>query len=382
MKEILEKIKPEILEIFHHLHENPEVSWKEHQTTAYISGILVKNGLKVSCFDDIPGVVGEWPAEENNGMTIGLRADMDALYQEVNGSFRANHSCGHDAHMTIVLGVLLLLKKMNVTLPGHLKFIFQPAEEVGEGALKMIEKQVLEDVDFLYGLHLRPIQEIVYGQASSGIIHGSCETVYGEIHGFDGHGARPHLTVNAIEILAAIVEQLKGIHLDPMLSYSVKMTHVSAGGINANIIPGSAKFSLDLRAQTNEAMDQLIEKVDHVLEKMADFFQSQISFEHKERVYAAVVNEEAEQFMGKAIEATLGTKALVKPINTPGGEDFHFYTKERPNIKATMLGLGCDLEPGLHHPNMTFNHDALFKGIEILARAVMETFSEYNAKES
>lgn len=382
MKEILEEIKPEILKIYHHLHENPEVSWKEHQTTAYISSILEKSGLKVSRFDDMPGVVGEWLAEENNGVTIGLRADMDALYQEVNGTFRPNHSCGHDSHMTMVLGVLLLLKKMNATLPGHLKFIFQPAEEVGEGALKMIEKQVLDDVDFLYGLHLRPVQELVYGQASSGIIHGSTETVYGEIHGFDGHGARPHLTVNAVEILSAIVEQIKGIRLDPMLSYSVKMTHVSAGGVNANIIPGSAKFSLDLRAQTNEAMDQLIEKVDLVLEKMADFYQSQISFEHKERVYAAVVNEEAEQFMAKAIEATLGMKALVKPIITPGGEDFHFYTKERPNIKATMLGLGCDLEPGLHHPNMTFNHDALISGIEILARTVMETFSEFNAKES
>ncbi|MFF5399584.1 M20 peptidase aminoacylase family protein [Peribacillus butanolivorans] len=379
MKELLKEIKPQVLEIFHHLHKNPEVSWKEFQTTSYISKVIQENGLEVTRFSDMPGVIGKWSPEDSiSNLTIGLRADMDALLQDVDGTFRANHSCGHDAHMTIVLGVLLLLRKMKIILPGTLKFIFQPAEEVGEGALKIIEKQVLDDVDFLYGLHLRPIQEIKYGQASSGILHGSADTVFGEIHGFDGHGARPHLTLNAIEVISSIVEQIKGIRLNPQLSYSVKMTQVSAGGENANIIPGSSKFSLDLRAQTNEAMDELIEKVDDVLKKMSVFYQCQISFKHKERVYAASVDQEAAEFMEKAIENTLGAKGLVGPIITPGGEDFHFYTKERPAIKATMLGVGCDLEPGLHHPNMVFNQDAIFTGIEILTRAVIETFAKYN----
>ncbi|PEJ27353.1 amidohydrolase [Peribacillus butanolivorans] len=379
MKELLKEIKPQVLEIFHYLHENPEVSWKEFQTTSYISKVIQQNGLEVTTFSDMPGVIGKWSPEDSiSNLTIGLRADMDALLQDVDGTFRANHSCGHDAHMTIVLGVLLLLRKMKIILPGTLKFIFQPAEEVGEGALKIIEKQVLDDVDFLYGLHLRPIQEIKYGQASSGIIHGSADTVFGEIHGFDGHGARPHLTLNAIEVISAIVEQIKGIRLNPQLSYSVKMTQVSAGGENANIIPGSSKFSLDLRAQTNEAMDELIEKVDDVLKKMSVFYQCQISFKHKERVYAASVDQEAAEFMEKAIENTLGAKGLVGPIITPGGEDFHFYTKERPAIKATMLGVGCDLEPGLHHPNMVFSQDAIFTGIEILTRVVIETFEKYN----
>ena len=150
MKELLNEIKPQVLEIFHHLHENPEVSWNEYETTSYISRVLKQNDLKVTSFVDIPGIVGTWyPEEGRNKLTVGLRADMDALLQEVDGTIRANHSCGHDAHMTIVLGVLLLLRKMKAILPGTLKFIFQPAEEVGEGALKMIEKQVLDDVDFL-----------------------------------------------------------------------------------------------------------------------------------------------------------------------------------------------------------------------------------------
>lgn len=375
MKKFIEELKPEILNIFHHLHEHPEISWNELQTTNYISRILDKNGLEIKQFDDIPGIIGIWaPGEGENNMTVGVRADMDALFQEVNGTFQANHSCGHDAHMTIVLGVLLLLKKMKATFPGTLKFIFQPAEEVGEGALKLVEKGVLDDVDFLYGVHLRPIQELSFGQASSGIIHGATTTLFGEIHGYDGHAAKPHLSVNAIEVITAIVEQMKGIRLNPLVPYSVKMTHVSAGSsTNANIIPGSAKFSLDLRAQTNEAMELLIKKVDHIIKGLATLYQCELAVKQKGRVYAAVVNPEAERLLAKAIEDTLGTEGLVGPIMTPGGEDFHFYTKEKPDIKATMLGLGCDLAPGLHHPNMSFNHDALYIAIEIITRAVLGT---------
>ncbi|HHW37215.1 MAG TPA: amidohydrolase [Bacillales bacterium] len=376
MKRLIGELKPEILNIFQHLHENPEISWREFQTTNFIAKILEKTGLEVKQFDDIPGVVGIWSAKKSeNNITVGVRSDMDALFQEVNGTFRANHSCGHDAHMAIVLGVLLLLKKMKATIPGTVKFIFQPAEEVGKGALKMVEKQVMEDIDFLYGVHLRPIQELKFGQASSGIIHGATTTLLGEIHGFDGHAAKPHLTVNAIEVIAAIVEQMKGIRLDPLVPYSVKMTHVSAGNsTNANIIPGSAKFSLDLRAQTNEAMEQLIEKVNRIIKGLATLYQCELTIEQKSKVYAAVVDPQAERLLAKAIEDTLGTGGLVGPIMTPGGEDFHFYTKERPAIKATMLGLGCDLTPGLHHPNMTFNHDALYIAIEIITRSVLGTF--------
>lgn len=242
----------------------------------------------------------------------------------------------------------------------------------------MIEKHVVDDVDFLYGLHLRPSEELKFGQASSGIIHGSNDVVIGEIHGFDGHAAKPHLTLNAIEVITAIVEQIKGIRLNPLVSYSVKMTQVSAGGESSNIIPGSAKFTLDLRAQTNEAMDELIDKVDTILNRMANFFDCKISFEHKERVYAASINPEAEECLANAIQDTLGSKGFKKPIITTGGEDFHFYTKEKPNIKATMLGVGCDLEQGLHHPKMKFNQEALITAIEILTKAVLETFSKYS----
>ncbi|MED1472220.1 M20 peptidase aminoacylase family protein [Bacillus salipaludis] len=373
MKKTLEKLSPIIFELFEHLHQNPEVSWKEVNTTSFIANFLKSNGCEVRTFPDHTGVVGELG---NGPLTIGVRADMDSLWQEVNGRFQANHSCGHDAHMTMVLGTLLLLKEMQLELPGRLKLIFQPAEEVGDGALKMIEKQVIDDIDFLYGVHLRPIQELTMGTASPGIIHGAAETVSAKIIGFDAHGARPDLGVNAIEVVSAIVEQLKGIRLNPFVSFSVKMTQVSAGGDNTNVIPGSAQFHLDLRAQKNETMDMLVQKVDHILQQVASLFEVKIEFEHKEKVYAAVVNPKAQKIMAKAIAEVIGAENVMPAVITPGAEDFHFYTKERPHLKAAMLGLGCDLAPGLHHPYMSFNRDALLNGIEILTRTVLATFKQ------
>lgn len=381
MRTTIEQLKPAIFSLFEHLHQHPEISWQEVQTTSFIADFLEKHHCRVTTFDDMTGVVAEWGDMTPGKLTVGVRADIDALWQEVNGVFQANHSCGHDAHMTMALGVLMVLQAENIQLPGRLKLIFQPAEETGVGALAMVKKQVVDDIDFLYGVHLRPIQEIPHGKAAAAIMHGAAGTIIGQIKGVDAHGARPHLGVNAIEVAAAVVEQIKGIHLNPLVPYSVKMTQLSAGSIqSSNVIPGSAQFHLDLRAQTNETIRALFAKVEHILQHIAQLYEVDLSYEVPERVYAAEVNEEARQIMADAITQTLGAEQLEPPILTPGAEDFHYYTKECPELRATMLGLGCGLAPGLHHPQMTFEREALLDGIEILARTVLTTFERHANK--
>ncbi|MGW6662957.1 MULTISPECIES: M20 peptidase aminoacylase family protein [Peribacillus] len=370
----IEKLRPRILDIFDHLHANPETSWNEVNTTAFISNILTENQCTVKTFEDCTGVIGEIG---DGNFTVGLRSDIDALWQEVHGTFQANHSCGHDGHMTLALGVFLVLREMDFHPSGKLKFIFQPAEEKGTGALKMIEEKVLDDVDFLYGVHLRPVEEVKDGQAAPAIVHGAAQFIKGEIAGTDAHGARPHQGQNAIEIGAAFITLLNGIHLNPSIPYSVKMTQFFAGGESSNIIPGRATFSLDLRAQDNAVMEELTKKVEKVAESLAIVHGVEMKLEPGTCVAAATVNDQAQEIMSEAIADTLGEKNLVAPVITTGGEDFHFYTLKRPELKATMLGLGCDLAPGLHHPNMTFNKDALLSGIEILVKAIILTFEKY-----
>ncbi|HAQ06595.1 MAG TPA: amidohydrolase [Bacillus bacterium] len=370
MRTLLNELKEELLQVFDHLHENAEVSWEEIQTTEYLSNLLSAYGLNPIPFDGCTGFIaeiGEGP------YCVGLRTDMDALWQEVDGVFKANHSCGHDAHMTMIVGTILLLKKLDFQPKGKLKFIFQPAEEKGTGALKLIEKGVVDDIDYLYGVHLRPKEEVPLGKCSSGIINGAARFVSGEIIGEDAHGARPHQGNNSIEIGATLVNEFSKIHLNPMVPYSVKMTTFHAGAQSKNVIPGHATFDLDLRAQTNEVMDQLNDAVYKITDAAAAINGVKIVLKTEAQIAAAQIHPDAQRLMEQAIVQTIGAENLVQPYMSAGGEDFHFYTIKRPKIKATMLGLGCDLSPGLHHPKMTFDKEALFTGIEILAKTMINT---------
>lgn len=371
MKAVVQEIKPVVEEVFEHLHAHPEISWQEIETTRYLKEFLEAEGVEVETFGDSTGLVA---TVGSGSPCVGLRTDIDALWQEVDGEYKANHSCGHDGHMALAIGTLLVLKKLGVPEQGRLKVIFQPAEEKGTGALSFVKKGIVDDVDYLYGVHLRPIQEIGTGYAAPAIMHGSAKMLRGRINGTDAHGARPHQGQNAIEVMAQLVQAIRSIHIDPMVPHSAKMTMFQAGGESANIIPGTATFSLDLRAQTNGAMEELFESVKHAITSVAALAGVEITTETAAEIAAAEVDETAVELMARAIADTLGEEALVPPIVTPGGEDFHFYTLERPSVKATMLGLGCDLSPGLHHPAMTFDRESLIPGIEILARTVQGTF--------
>ncbi|WP_090867598.1 M20 peptidase aminoacylase family protein [Oceanobacillus limi] len=365
-------------DVFHHLHRNPEVSWEEYGTTEYIRGLFEGcDDCTITTFEDSPGLV----IEVGSGKpVVALRADMDALWQEVDGTFQANHSCGHDAHMTIAIETLrnLLASNLSSNL-GTYRFIFQPAEEKGTGALAYVEKGIVDDVDFLYGMHLRPIQELAHGQFAPAIQHGAARFLKGTIRGEDAHGARPHLNANAIQVGSELVQQLNNIHLDPMIPYTVKMTKFHAGGDSANIIPGSASFSLDVRAQTNEVMAALTDKIENVAKMLADYHGVEIDLEIGANIAAAVINDEAISNMEKSIKDSVGESKLAPMITTTGGDDFHFYTIKRPDLKATMLAIGCDLKPGLHHPNMTFKHEAIPEAAQVLTQALIHTAENFSS---
>ncbi|HET7578506.1 MAG TPA: M20 peptidase aminoacylase family protein [Bacillales bacterium] len=373
MKNTTETLETKLQQVFDHLHMHPEISWEEVRTTQYVKKILGENGCRVRTFDDCTGVIGEIGQGKP---IVAIRADMDALWQKVDGVFQANHSCGHDAHMTMVLGVVLALKQQAALPEGTIRFIFQPAEEKGSGALKMVEKGIVDDVDYLYGVHLRPVQEAANGKATPAIFHGAARLVEGEIIGEDAHGARPHLGTNAIDVGAALVNLVNRIHLNPMVPFSAKVTKFLAGSKSANIIPGSASFSIDMRAQTNEAMKELYAKLEHGVGSLADEFGVTIDLLPEAEIAAAEVHPKAQHFMAESIKQNLSEKNLLEPIVTPGGDDFHFYTLQRPHLKATMLGLGCDLAPGLHHPDMKFDRKVLMAGTEILMNAILMTLEQ------
>ena len=361
-----EVLSQQLLSIFNYLHEHPEISWQEHETTDYLARFLQKLGLSPV---RLKGCTGLYVDIGQGIPRVGLRADIDALWQEVNGIMRANHSCGHDGHMTMALGAILLLTEQ-LQLHGAVRVIFQPAEEKGGGALKVIEQGIVDHLHYLFGVHVRPVQEVQDGYYAPALFHGASRSFIGEIVGEDAHAARPHLGNNAIEVGGAIIQELSLIHHDPMVPASYKMTSFHAGGDATNIIPGKATFAIDVRAQRNHVMESITEQILRRIAHIALLHDVKIHLTETANLVAAEVHPEAEQILAQAICDEVGTQFLNAAVHTPGGEDFHYYAVKRPYIKASMLGVGCGLFPGLHHPDMSFNVKRLVTGAQILARAV------------
>lgn len=368
MNQVLQNLQPRLADIFTHLHEHPEISWQEHETTQYIAALLREAQMEPHLFDDMTGLYVDIGKGEPK---VGFRTDIDALWQEVDGVFKANHSCGHDGHMTMAIGTALLLKDMEHLLSGAVRILFQPAEEKAQGASALVEKGLVDNLEYLFGVHVRPLKELEDGTYAPALYHGAAKLFTGTIIGEEAHGARPELGINAIEVGAAIVEGLQKIWTDPNVSASVKMTQFNAGGSSTNIIPGKATFSIDARAQTNEVMQVITEGVERVRTSVEAMYGAKIDIKVDAHIVAALVHDAALQLMNAAIIDVVGEKACAPPVVTPGGEDFHFYTFERPHLKATMLGLGCGVTPGLHHPKMTFNQDRLLTGVNIITRAIL-----------
>lgn len=363
-----QQLEERLQNIFTYLHNNPEPSWNEINTTKYVSTILKEEGLNPITFEDTTGLyvdIGEGIPK------VGFRTDMDALWQEVDGEFKANHSCGHDGHMTMAIGTALLLNEQKDSLPGAIRLIFQPAEEKAEGAKKMVEKGVVDCLEYLFGVHVRPLIELPDGVHSPALYHGGAKLITGKIKGLEAHGARPEQGINAIEVAAALVNALKTIWISPMESGSIKMTQLQAGGSSTNIIPGYATFSIDIRAQTNETMERLTKGFEKAVESVSTLYGATITTSVDVHVAAAQVHDEAKAIMKQAIIETVGKEYCAKEVITPGGEDFHFYSYSRPHLKTTMLGLGCGVTPGLHHPHMKFNRNQLIVGTRIITKALV-----------
>ena len=359
-----------VQEIWAALHAMPEVGFAEIKTSAYLATQLEAAGYQVKTGVGKTGVIGTLTGTEP-GPTLALRADMDALAHMIDNQECALHSCGHDAHSAIVLTVAEEVARKGIS-KGTLKIIFQPAEEKLFGAIRMIEDGAIDDVDILLGLHLRPIQEAALGQATPALYHGASYVMDATLRGVAAHGARPHLGVNAIDGAAAAVQAINAIRVNPVIPSSVKVTKLHAGGPASNAIPEQALLTVDLRAQDNATMEELLKKTAQAIEAGAATVGCQAAVSVRGGCPAAEYNPAIISLAKQAISHVLGSDGLLDPITTPGGEDFHFYVKHKPTLQVGYIGLGADLTPGLHHPAMTFNKDCLPGGVNILLYMVDE----------
>ncbi len=357
-----------LIAAFDRLHAMPEVGFAEFRTSAWLAEQVLAAGYAVTTGVAGTGVVAVLRGGAP-GPSVALRADMDALPHQVDGREVTVHSCGHDAHCAMVLAAARQLARTGIQR-GTLTIIFQPGEETLFGATRMIEAGVLDGLDILLGIHLRPIQEARTGQATPALCHGAGTILAATLTGRPAHGARPHLGINAIDAAAAAINTVNTIYLDPMVPWSCKVTRMHAGGASPNIIPDKAELTMDLRAQRNDTMRALIERVEQAVHAGAATVGAVAETTVLGTIPSAVYAPEIVDLAREAIRAVLGPQGLLDPILTPGGDDFHHYVEAKPALKTGFIGLGCDLAPGLHDPAMSFDRSALAHGADILLHMV------------
>ncbi|QMU07919.1 amidohydrolase [Levilactobacillus suantsaii] len=351
---------------FDELASRAETAFNEVQTTAYLAQRLDELGVAYQKFAHMTGLVAT--LNPGHRFVMGMRADIDALKQVYQGRPQVLHSCGHNAHMAIVLAVAAYFKTHEAELPGTLKLIFQPAEETVTGAEKVIQSGLVPPLDVLYGLHVCPQSELALGQAEALLPDIATRTYWVTITGRTAHAGRPWLGANVIDAFSTLNERFKQLKLATTTPYSITTTMFQAGE-SSNIVPDRGTFAVDLRARTNESMDQLQDQAFTAMRAVAvDGIDIQV--DENDLSPAAIPSKPAVAAMSQAVTTVLGTAGLVAPVPTQGGDDFHFYAYDGLAKESTMLGLGCDLTPGLHVPGMTFDHQALVTGAQIMIEAI------------
>ena len=359
-----------LFQVFSYLHAHPELSGKEEKTGTYLSAELKHHGFQV--FEQVNGTWGVIGLLDSGvpGKTLALRADMDALpYQTEEGHQMAKHTCGHDGHSAMVMAAAASLSEKGIP-SGKLMIVFQPAEETLSGAISMINSGLLNQTDEMIGIHIRPKEELQLGQAVCALRHAASCQYRVKIQGVSAHGARPQQGINAIEAAISMIQAIYALHADPRVSHSCKVTRFMGGGPAENLIPDQAEFTLDIRCQNNKTMEELKGKIYRVIVNVSKAFQTRFQIDSTKGVPAAEYDDQLIHSAYEAASSVLGEQNVLLSLDTPGGEDFHFYHQLLPHCKTVYLGLGADAFPGLHHKDMSFNPEALPKGAAILEELV------------
>ena len=331
------RIKEFIIQTRREIHQNPELSFKEFDT----SNLIIKNledwGVDVKKNIAKTGVLGTIQGSSNR-KTIALRADMDALpIQETsNVSYKSKndgvmHACGHDGHIAMLLGAAKVLAKKKAKLNGTIKFIFQPAEEGHAGAKHMVNEGVLKGVDEIYGSHLWNYQNCGTIGVKPGPIMAAADIFKITIHGKGGHGATPHGTIDSILISSHLIQALQSIvsrNTNPLESTVVSIGKIN-GGYNFNIIADNVILEGTTRSYTEENRQLIKQRMNEIIKGIEASFNASIKLEYTDG-YPPTIND------SKTTENLLSAaKMIVKhnaqePYLSMGGEDFSYFANEIP----------------------------------------------------
>jgi amidohydrolase len=374
------EILDEIIEIRQHLHQYPELSFEEYETSKYVQSKLTDWEIDFKHGVAGTGIVGIIAPNKETTKCIALRADLDALpileendvpYKSLNKGVM--HACGHDVHTSILLGALKLINENKDKLDVTVKFIFQPGEEkLPGGASLMIKENVLENptVDEIYALHVFPDLEVGKVGLRSGMYMASCDEIYMTIEGKGGHGAMPHKNVDPILTSAQILTSLQQVvsrNCPPTIPTVLSFGRIEGLGAT-NVIPNHVKIEGTYRTM-NESWR---EKAHHLIKKQATF----IAKGNGATAHVNIVkgypylenNPVLTETSRKKLQEHFGYDNVINLPIRMTGEDFAFYAQKVP---ATFIRIGVKNESkgiihAVHNSKFDIDNKGLKIGIETL----------------
>ena len=366
-----------------HLHANPELSFEEHETSAFVEQTL--RSFEWLEIDRPAGtaVVARLQGRRP-GKVVVLRADMDALpIHEENDvpyvSTRAGvmHACGHDGHTAMLLGAAQLLGERRHEIEGEVRFVFQHAEELPPGGARaVVDSGAIEGAALVTGVHL--LSGLETGKVSSvaGPVMAAADLFTLDIVGAGGHGANPHETVDPVVVAAQVVTNLQQIvarETDPFDSVVVSVTTLAAG-VARNVIPGSVRLGGTVRTLSTSRRAEVRDAMERVIAGVTSAHRASYLFEF-EVGYDPVVNDhDASAAVREAVVAELGESSLVEFPPVMGGEDFSAYAEVAPSAFFWVGSGNEDLETTFphHHPRFDIDEAALRDGIAVFARIALD----------
>ena len=370
----------ELVELRRDVHAHPELAWEEERTTAVVAKRLVEAGLRVQ---QLPrsGLVAE-TGPEDGATTVALRADLDALPVDdlvaepwVSTVPGVAHACGHDVHVASLVGAGLALHTLHERgrLPGRVRLLFQPAEEVMPGgALDMMAADVLKGVDRVFGLHCDPSLDVGRIGLRVGPLTGAADSLRVRLSGRGGHTSRPHLTQDLTFALATLVTQLPAAlsrRLDPRAGASVVFGMVRAGSA-PNVIPASGEAAGTVRMLDSVAWSEAEGIIRELVCQIVEPYGVRAEL-HYVRGVPPVVNEaESTAMLSDAAGAVLGEDAIASTNQSLGGEDFAWFVESVP---GAMARLGTRTPGGptydLHQGDLRIDDRAVAIGAKVLAQS-------------
>jgi amidohydrolase len=379
----VDALEDDLVALRRELHAHPELAWQETATTALVAERLEKAGLQVKLLPK-SGLIAELGADE--GPLVALRADLDGLPVDDRGGEPwastvpgVAHACGHDVHTAALVGAGVALAEAHETspLPGRVRLLFQPAEEVMPGgALEVIAAGALDGVQHVYGLHCDPSIDVGKVGLRVGPLTGAADALTVRLTGHGGHTSRPHLTQDLTYALGKLVTELPGAlsrRLDPRAGASLVWGVVRAGSAK-NVIPAAGEVAGTLRMLDAVAWADAEDLVRELIGQILAPYGVGAAVTYVRGVPPVVNEPGATSLLDGAVRSVLGEDGAVSTPQSLGGEDFAWYLEEVP---GAMGRLGTRTPGGrtydLHQGDLHIDEGSIAVGAKVMAAAVLTT---------